>query len=124
MGLERGLGDTRVTGASRRRRGPRVVRMWVLPAGQVGRALGHDVDQYGHAYARVFWDPIRDNGGTLTSGRASLSVIISHESKEARRPLPVRSGASSPATPRRRWSCATRARMCPSAIAVAAATSR
>lgn len=65
--------------------GPRVVRMWVLPNPTVANALGfHDVDQYGHAYARVFWDPIRDNGGTLTSGPNSLSVTIDHESKETR----------------------------------------
>ncbi len=42
----------------------------------------HDVSPGGVPYEKVFWAPIRDNGGTLTSGDNSLSVTLSHECLE------------------------------------------
>jgi hypothetical protein len=43
-------------------------------------ALGyHDLDRDGHPYARVFVDPILDNGGTWLRGASSIAVTISHE---------------------------------------------
>lgn len=39
----------------------------------------HAVDPRGLAYARVFWEPIRDSGGTIFASANSLSVTISHE---------------------------------------------
>lgn len=46
-------------------------------------ALGwHSVDPHGRAYGRVFWEIIRDNGGTLIETANSMSVTLSHEALE------------------------------------------
>lgn len=42
----------------------------------------HTVTPSGRIYSPVFWEPIRDSGGTLTSGANSLSVTMSHETLE------------------------------------------
>lgn len=42
----------------------------------------HSMSPEGHGYARVFWHPIRDTGGTVFSGDHCLSVTISHEALE------------------------------------------
>lgn len=42
----------------------------------------HTVSPEGRPWARVFWETIRSNGGTLISGDNSLSVTISHEALE------------------------------------------
>jgi hypothetical protein len=62
---------------------PDAARLWILANPDVANALGyHDKDPHGHPYARVFWHPIRDNGGTLLNGPLSLSVTCSHELAE------------------------------------------
>src|SRR5271156_4065910 len=48
-------------------------------ADQAGALGYHDVTPQGLPYARIFWEPIRDNGGSLFGGAKSLSVTISHE---------------------------------------------
>jgi hypothetical protein len=46
-------------------------------------ALGyHDLDRHGLPYARVFVDPILDNGGTWLRGANSVSATLSHEACE------------------------------------------
>ena len=45
-------------------------------AGELGY---HDLDRHGVPYARVFVDPILDNGGTWLRGANSVSVTVSHE---------------------------------------------
>jgi hypothetical protein len=48
-------------------------------ADQAGDLGYHDLDPAGRPYARVFIDPILDNGGTWLRGANSVSVTISHE---------------------------------------------
>jgi hypothetical protein len=48
-------------------------------ADQAGDLGYHDLDPHGRPYARVFIDPILDNGGTWLRGANSVSVTISHE---------------------------------------------
>lgn len=50
---------------------------------QAGAFGWHSVDNVGRAFGRAFWHLIRDHGGTLLDGPASLSVTLSHEALEA-----------------------------------------
>lgn len=46
-------------------------------------ALGyHSVDPQGRGYGKAFWEPLRENSGTLHTGPFSLSVTLSHEALE------------------------------------------
>jgi hypothetical protein len=50
------------------------------------QALGyHTIGSSGRPEAFIGWNPIKNNGGTLTTGGLSLSVTISHELLEAAR---------------------------------------
>lgn len=52
----------------------------VLDSASIAGVLGyHDVTPDGRSYARVFWVPIKKNGGSLFESANSLSVTISHE---------------------------------------------
>lgn len=42
----------------------------------------HETDDEGRPVGRIFWAPIRDNGGTLMTGPLCLSATISHEALE------------------------------------------
>ena len=42
----------------------------------------HTVSPEGRPWSRIFWNVIRDSGGTLVTGDNSLSVTISHEALE------------------------------------------
>lgn len=60
----------------------------VFDAADQPGALGwHDVDPQGHAYAKVFWGPVQQAGGTLTGTSDNpslcLSAVLSHEILEA-----------------------------------------
>ena len=69
---------------------PDADRLWILPNADVANALGyHDEDPHGHPYARVFWHPIRDSGGTFLEGALSLSVTCSHETTETQIDAPA-----------------------------------
>ncbi len=48
-------------------------------AEQAGDLGYHDLDPQGRPYARVFLDPILENGGTWLRGSNAVSVTISHE---------------------------------------------
>jgi hypothetical protein len=48
-------------------------------ADQAGDLGYHDLDPQGRPYARVFLDPILENGGTWLRGANSVSVTVSHE---------------------------------------------
>jgi len=45
----------------------------------VRNACHHDLDRNGVPYARVFVDPILDNGGTWLRGANSVAATVSHE---------------------------------------------
>ena len=48
-------------------------------AEQAGYLGYHDVTNDGRPYSRVFWNPIKNSGGTIKDGFNSLSAVISHE---------------------------------------------
>jgi hypothetical protein len=57
--------------------------MSVFDDADAAGALGyHDVGPDGKPYAKLFLDPILENGGTLTGEGLSLSVTTSHEALE------------------------------------------
>lgn len=56
----------------------------VLDDSDIAGDLGyHGVTPQGRAYARTFWKPIKDAGGSLLLGANSLAVTVSHELVEA-----------------------------------------
>lgn len=62
---------------------PGAYRLWMLDHPDQANALGyHDVDPDGEPYAKVFVEPIVDNGGTDEQGANSVSVTASHEAVE------------------------------------------
>jgi hypothetical protein len=59
------------------------VLMVIFDAASDPGILGyHDVSPTGKPYSKIFWQPIRDSGGSLCSTDNSLSVTISHEALE------------------------------------------
>lgn len=54
--------------------------MVIMDDADQAKALGyHSQDANGKVWGRVFVGPVLDNGGTLTTGGRSVSVVLSHE---------------------------------------------
>jgi hypothetical protein len=75
-------------------------------------ALGyHDLDATGRPYARVFVDPILDNGGAWLRGATSVSATVSHEVCELVGDPTANHWVETRAAAWSRWNCATPSRV-------------